>query len=203
VTSSSIITDIESIRAAGLASVAYFYFDFKDAGKQDRRGLLTSLLTQLCTQSHRGCDLLSGLYEAHVKGLRQPSDLSLIQCLKDVLALPGHGRVFIIVDAVDESPNRPGIPSPREKVLQLIKELVDLQHPDIRVCITSRPEVDIRAVLEPLTSHSVSLHDEGGQRRDIIDYIKSVVESDANMRKWRPEDRQLVIVSLSQKASGM
>ncbi len=97
----------------------------------------------------------------------------------------------------------PGIRSPREKVLQLIEELVDLQHPDIRVCITSRPEADIRAVLEPLASHAVSLHDEGGQRNDINDYIKSFVESDANMRKWRPEDRQLVIISLSQKANGM
>jgi hypothetical protein len=108
-----------------------------------------------------------------------------------------------MVDAVDECPNRPGIPSPRENVLRFIKELVGLRHPDIRVCITSRPEVDIRTVLEPLASHAVSLHDEGGQKSDIINYIKSVVESDANMRKWRREDRQLVIDSLSQKANGM
>ena len=202
-TSSSIIKDIESTRATGLASVVYYYFDFKDTGKQDRRGLLSSLLAQLCTRSHHGYDILSKLYEAHQNGSRQPSEVDLIQCLKDVLALPGHGRVYIIVDAVDESPNKPGIPSPREKVLQLMKELVDLCHSDIRVCITSRPEVDIRTVLEPLASHAVSLHDERGQRSDIINYVKSIVESDVNMRKWRPEDRQLVIDSLSQKASGM
>jgi hypothetical protein len=201
--SSSIINDIESIRATGLASVAYYYFDFKDTGKQDRRGFLSSLLTQLCTRSHHGYDTLSNLYKAHDNGSRQPSEVDLIRCLKDVLALPRHGRVYIIIDAVDETPNRSGMPSPREKVLQLVKELVDLRHPDIRVCITSRPEVDIRTVLEPLASHTVSLHDEGGQRRDILDFIKSAVEADANMRKWRPEDRQLVIDSLSQKANGM
>jgi hypothetical protein len=127
----------------------------------------------------------------------------LIRCLKDVLALPGLGKVYIIVDAVDESPIKPGIPSPREKFLQFMKELDDLRHPDIRVCITSRPEVDIQTVLESLASHTMSLHDEGGQRADIIKYIKSVVESDTNMRKWRAEDRQLVIDSLSQKANGM
>ena len=201
-TSSSIIKDIESLRATGLASVAYYYFDFKDTGKQDRRGLLSSLLTQLCTRSHHDYDILSTLYEAHENGLRQPSEFDLIQCLKKTLALSGR-RVYIIVDAVDESPNRPGIPSPREKVLQLMKELVDLRLPDIRVSVTSRPEVDIQTVLEPLVSHTVSLHDEAGQRRDIIKYITSVVESDANMRRWRPEDRQLVIDSLSQKANGM
>jgi hypothetical protein len=203
VTSSSIIKDIESIRAAGLASLAYYYFDFKDTGKQDRRGLLSSLLNQLCTRSHRGHDILSSLYKAHENGSRQPSEVDLIECLKNVLALPGHGRVYIIVDAVDESPNKPGIPSPREKVLQFMKELVDLRLPDIRVCITSRSEVDIKRVLGPLASHTVSLHDEGGQRSDTIKYIKSVVESDANMRNWRVEDRQLVIDSLSQKANGM
>jgi hypothetical protein len=203
VTSSSIIKDIESIRATGLASVVYYYFDFKDTGKQDRRGLLSSLLTQLCTRSHRGYDILLKLYEAHENGSRQPSEVDLIRSLKDVLVLPGHGKVYIIVDAADESPNKPGIPSPRERVLQLMEQLVNLRHPDIRICITSRPEVDIRMVLEPLASQAVSLHDEWGQRRDIIDYIESVVTSDANMRRWRPEDRQIVIDSLSQKANGM
>jgi len=162
--SSSIIKDIESLCAAGLASVAYYYFDFKDTKKQDRRGFLSSLLAQLFPLSHHDYDILSNLHGAHGNGSRQPSEVDLIRCLKEVLASPGRGRVYIIVDAVDESPNRPGIPSPREKVLRLIKELVGLRHPDIRVCITSRPEVDIRRVLEPLASHAVSLHDEGGQR---------------------------------------
>ncbi len=202
-TSSSIVDDIESIHATGLATVAYYYFDYKDDGKRDARGLLSSLLTQLCTQSHHGYDILSSLYAAHQNGMQQPSVQDLIRCLKDVLALPGHGRVFIIVDAVDECPNRPGTPSPREKVLWLIEDLVDLRHPDIRICITSRTEVDIQKDLEPLASQTMSLHDEGGQRSDIINYIKSVVESDETMRRWRQEDRQLLIDSLSQRADGM
>jgi hypothetical protein len=146
-----------------------------------------------------------GLYEAHGNGLRQPSEIDLIKCLKHVLALPGQGTVYIVVDALDESPNRPGIPSPREKVLQVMDDLLRLRHAntDIRILITSRPEVDIRTVLEPLASQSVSIHDQKGQRSDIISYIKSVVESDVNMRKWRAEERELVIESLSQKADGM
>ena len=140
--SSSIIEDTKSIHSTGLALVAYYYFDFKDTRKQDRRGLLSSLLTQLCTQSHHSYDILSSLHQAHEKGSRQPKEVDLIRCLKDVLSFSGHGRVYIIVDAIDESPNNPGIPSPREKVLQLVKDLVDVRHPDIRVCITSRPEVE-------------------------------------------------------------
>src|SRR6266576_2251599 len=198
--SSSIIEDIKPKCATGLDSFAYYYFDFNDIEKQDRRGLLSSLLIQLCTRSHRGYHILLNLFGANANGLGQPSEVDMIQCLKKVLELLRHGRVYIIVDAVDESSNV-GTPSPREKVLGLLKELVDLRHPKMHFCITSRPEVDIRTVLVPFPN--VSLDDQAGQKDDIVKYIESFVESDQNMRRWRPEDRQLVINSLSQGAKGM
>jgi hypothetical protein len=49
----------------------------------------------------------------------------------------------------------------------------------------------------------VSLHDQSGQKNDIRDYIKSVVYSDRKMRKWRVEDKELVIDTLVRKADGM
>jgi hypothetical protein len=185
-----------------LASVAYYYFDFTDIEKQNLRGLLSSLVIQLCTWSYRGYDILSNLYRDRANGLRQTSEGDLIECLKKVLALPCQGRVYIIMDALDECLNNLGTPSPRERVLQLVKELVGLRHSDLRVCITSRPDVDNRMVLEPLVSHAVSLHDERGQKVDISSYVKSVVETDENIRKWREEDKQLAIDLLSRKANG-
>ena len=112
---------------------------------------------------------------------------------------------FIILDALDECPESPGIPSPRNEVLQLVKELVDLHPQGLHICVTSRPEVDIRAVLEPLASHSVSLHDESGQKADIADYVRSVVNLSPStaMRTWRVEDKNLVIKSLTERADGM
>ncbi|KAI9434804.1 hypothetical protein H4582DRAFT_2100757, partial [Lactarius indigo] len=41
---SAIINDIDALNKAGLASMAYFYFDFRDVAKQSRRDLLRSLL---------------------------------------------------------------------------------------------------------------------------------------------------------------
>jgi hypothetical protein len=55
----------------------------------------------------------------------------------------------------------------------------------------------------PLTSLKISLHDESGQNEDILEYIKSVVRSDRRMRKWKEEDQQLVIDTLSDKSDGM
>lgn len=201
--SSSIIQDLEAMRNTGLISLAYYYFDYKDSEKQHRRGLLSSLLLQLTARSDAFCDILDRLHLNCDMGLRQPSESDLIKCLKMVLALPGQGKVYIIMDAVDECPNNLGIPTSRQKVSKLIDELVSLRLPHVRICITSRPEIDIQSSLERLTSHCVSLHDERGQRKDIINYLKHVVVSDQNMAKWREEDKQLVVNTLAQKADGM
>ncbi len=120
-----------------------------------------------------------------------------------MLELPGQPPIYIVVDALDECPNSSGAPSPRELVLNLLEDLVALQLPNLRICVTSRPEVDIQEAFEPLVSHSVSLHDEAGQKQDIMNYINSTVQSDRKMRKWRADDRQLVIDALTQKADGM
>ena len=189
----------------GNVSMAYFYFDFRDAKKQGLRDLVLSLLTQLSARSSPRCDILSNLYSVHEKGKKQPSDSILAKCLKDMLSLPSQPPTFLIIDALDESPNAPGIPSPRETVLQLLEELVNLSLPDLHICVTSRPEIDIRNVLEPLTSLRVSLHDQSGQKKDIEDYVRSVVYSNSEqiMSRWRMEDKELVIETLSERADGM
>ena len=120
-----------------------------------------------------------------------------------MLSLTERAPTYIIVDALDECPNSSGTPSAREEVLELIDELVDLKLPNVHLCVASRPEMDIRMVLEPLTPLKISLHDEIGQKDDIIEYIKSVVRLDRSMRRWTEEDKQLVIDILSDRADGM
>jgi hypothetical protein len=84
-----------------------------------------------------------------------------------------------------------------------VEELIESQIPNLRICVTSRPETDIKAILDPLTFRSISLHDEIGQMLDIEDYIKSVVNTDRIMRRWNAADKQLVINVLTNKADGM
>lgn len=119
------------------------------------------------------------------------------------MELPGQAPVFLIVDALDECPNMSALSSSREKVLQVLKELVNSQVQNLRICVNSRPEADIKVVLESLTFRSVSLHDESGQKEDIKNYIKSIISTPENMRRWRPEHKELVIDVLTQRADGM
>ena len=191
------------MEAAGLATMAYYYFDFRDVKKQDCYGLLSSVISQLSSKSDSCFKVLSQLYSENIRGSQKSDIDALKKCMMDMLSLPGQAPFYIIVDGLDECPNFPGRPSAREEVLDLIEELVDLNLPNIHLCVASRPEMDIRMVLEPLTSLKISLHDESGQKEDIIAYIKSVVRSDRRMRRWKEEDRELVVDTLSEKADGM
>ncbi|KAH9170736.1 hypothetical protein EDB89DRAFT_2071643 [Lactarius sanguifluus] len=177
--SSVIVRDIKSMCNAGSAFLAYFYFDFKDTTKQDSRALLSSGPT---LRSFR-C-ILRRSFSAHKRGSEQPTEDSLAQCLKDMLTMTGKVPVYLVVDALDESPNDSGIPSSREKVLKLVKEIVDLHHPN-------------------LPTQEVSLHEESGQKQDINDYITFVVHSDRRMKRWRDDDKDAVIENLTKKADGM
>jgi len=203
-TSSTIIEEITRLSEARLASIANFYFDFRDSSKQDVRCALSSLLTQLSIQSDACCDLLERLYKAHNTGSKEPSVDVLRECLNNMLTLQDQGPIFFVFDAIDECPNSKGTPSPRENVLKLIKWLSELHYSQLSICVTSRlQEADIEAVLLPLATYTVSLHDENGQKEDIIDYIKWFINSDPKTRKWRKEDKELVIEKLSERAEGM
>ena len=189
--------------AAGLAAMAYYYFDFRDVKKQNTYGLLSSLLSQLSTTSDSCHDILTRLHLINAGGARKPTSIALTECVKGILSLAGQGPIYLVIDALDECPNVSGTPSAREEVLELIEELVDLNISNLYLCVTSRPEIDIRMILNPLKPLQISLHDESGQKLDMIEYIKSVVHSDRKMRKWREEDQKLVVDTLSEKADGM
>jgi len=191
--------DIETMRRSGLASLIIFYYDFREDQKKSLRGLLSSVLVQLGHQSYSYCDILSKLRVEHDNGSNDPNDDALIHCLKRLLELPRQTPIFLVMDGLDECLNTPVLSSPREKVLMLLKDLIDSKLPNLRICVTSRPEIDIKAILEPLTFGSISLHDEHGQEEDIRNYIQSIVK----MQQWSSEQKQLVIERLTERANGM
>jgi hypothetical protein len=195
---------VERLRVTELATVVYYYFDYREPNKQGVQGLLSSLLTQLCAQSDACCDILSSLYLARRHEIRQPNIPTLTECLKDMLTHLSNDLVYIVIDGLDEcpSPGRPG-PYPRWEVLKLLKEIVDLRHLNLHICVLSRAEPDINTVLEPLTSHRASVHGESGQVQDIAAYLRTLVQADTRMRKWPPKDKEYVIETLARRSLGV
>ena len=201
--SSSIIKDIQDVCPTGLANLAIFYFHFGDITKQDARNLLSSVLFQLCSQSGQYSQVLSSIYSSHGNGSREPSIETLQKCLKDILALQGQGPLYVVMDAIDECSDSSGLRTQRQEVLEILKELIELNHPHVHFCVTSRPEIDIQRVFDPLNPYNVSLHNQPGQIRDLADYVKTVVGSDAKMQDWPAKVKESVINTLAAKGGGM
>ena len=191
------------MQKAGLASLAFFYCDFKEDRKTELCGLLSSFLVQLYHQSDSYFDILSNFYVEHNKGSRPPSDDALAGCLRDLLKHPGLAPVYLIVDALDECPKPSVVRSPRAEVLSLLTDLVETQNPNLRICVTSRPEPDIKNVLHPIIFRSISLHDESGQKRDIKYYIESVINTRTIEASWKEGHRKLAFNALTEKSNGM
>jgi hypothetical protein len=201
--SSSIIEDIKGIRESGLASLAFFYCDYREDQKKELRSLVSSFLVQLCHQSDSYFGIVFSFYLEYGRGSGQPNDDALIECLKKILKLRGQAPIYLIIDALDECSVTSSLPSPRNRIVMLVEQLVDSQIPYLHLCVTSRPEMDIKATLVPLTYYSISLHDEIGQIEDIENYIKSFVNDDTKMRRWNVANKELVIDALAKKADGM
>jgi hypothetical protein len=203
--SSTIIEDINAMQKSGLASLAFFYCDFREEEKTDRRGLLSSFLVQLGHQSDSYCEILSKFHSEHMNG-SELKDEALVRCLKEILEFPGQAPVYLIVDGLDECSDTPANQpeSPRKRVLGLLKELVDSKLPNVRMCITSQPEADITFTLNSLTPLSISLHEQSGQIEDINNYIQSVIHEDERNqnRGWKAKHKQMVIDVLTKNADG-
>ncbi|KAH9012588.1 hypothetical protein EDB83DRAFT_327802 [Lactarius deliciosus] len=84
------------------------------------------------------------VYLTHNNGTHKPADDALIQYLKETFMFSNDCPIYIIMDALDECPDTFRLPSPSELALDLVKELVELSLPHLHICVTSRPENDIR-----------------------------------------------------------
>lgn len=122
-----------------------------------------------------------------------------------MLALQNQGTIYVVVDAVNECPksfqNRTG----RERVLEIAKELIQLGLPHFRLCVTSRPEVDIVEAL-PVESSKlqfVSLDNQDDHLKGVTEYVESVVNSDSKMKNWPEETKRLVIDTVPKTVGGV
>jgi hypothetical protein len=200
-TSSAVIENIKELQKAGKATLAYFYFDFNDDKKTNLDNALRSLLTQLAARSDRYCDILSDVYDNNDGST--PGIDEMITCIEEIFEQPDQVPVYIILDALDECSNTGEIPSARRRVLDFLERLVDPRLSNLHLCVTSRPEDDIRSALQGF--RTISIQEQMGQKEDIDQYIKDMVyaKSDTLMRRWDNKTKNKVVDALTEKADGM
>lgn len=116
--------------------VAYLYCNYKRHEEQTISSLLAAMLKQLVQDRPLIAKPLSSLYDRHEIPRTRPSIEETLSALQSVLA--NYSRVYVVIDALDECPDRDGA---RSQLLKLCRSIQ--RQTDLRLMVTSRHISDI------------------------------------------------------------
>ncbi len=173
--------------------VAYFYFDFNDAGKRTVGAAIRSLLQQLVAQCESVPNSLLNLYESHGNGSRNAEVPALLAGLRNIL-LAFH-QTYLVFDALDES-------TESEDVLELLHKIRSWDLSRVHTLVTSRQLPMIEESMGELATGRICLQD-SGLNQDIILYIADKLENDKVLKQWPPEIRFQIQKNLLNQEDGM
>lgn len=138
---SCVIENLAPRNKPSINGVAYHYFDYKADPPHATRDVIANILVQLVHQLvSRNQELPAELNSAYDKSLESgiPAQLGIPELVPLVVtsAKMFNTRVFILVDAFDECTERE-----REELLKCLNTFLTS---GIRVCITTRPQYEVR-----------------------------------------------------------
>ncbi|KAJ6537528.1 hypothetical protein DFH09DRAFT_1090885 [Mycena vulgaris] len=188
---SSSSTIINTIHARAEHYV-FFSFDTNNPEQQTATQLLCSLVTQLSIRSDPPDSKLDALWTSQASGQKLLTDVELISdallpLLKDFNQKP----VYIMLDALNECSERHGL-------LHLITMMLNANLPNVRILVTSRPEV--QAGRPELVERAVSVSLEGCVDGDIKLYLTEVLSKESG---WIYEKRDEIKRGLLQRSNGI
>ncbi|KAK2765812.1 pfs domain-containing protein [Colletotrichum kahawae] len=197
--SSIVVQDLRSTEPYA-RSLLFFYFDFTDTSKQSLEKAIRSLIAQLYCNSQNVQAPLNSLYSSCKSPSRQPNFNELRKAFKDIIQQ--IGEVWIVLDALDECQTRRV--SGDEGLLLWIKSILHSPRLNVHFLVISRPEHDIKSVLERFVDDQIILQSDL-VTEDIRAYVHGTVRNYEGFKRWRShESIQNEIEShLMEKANGM
>jgi Cdc6-like AAA superfamily ATPase len=169
-------------------ALAYYYFYFRRE-RDEASHLLRWVIAQLCRQSKCIPNQVRELYDAGV----EPTTASLVTALSIVVRC--FNRVYLVLDALDESSNRPSL------LDVLLQVAGDANFKKIRLLALSRKETDIERVLEHIST-DISLQNPRVDE-DIRLYIQNQLCEDRKFSHWPKSLRAEIETALVKGAKGM
>jgi hypothetical protein len=174
--SSTIIADFDNIYEDDPTKrLAYWYFNFNQEKTQVLDIMLRSIIRQLCPNPVP--KYVIKLWKEHCPQGREPTQRLLLGVLEQILE-SSPGSTFLILDALDECPERPGNQA-RETLLNLLNELIERHRPILHILATSRPEYDIRFHLGKHQTFDI----EEGLSEDVERFVNDRLEQ-GKLKEW-------------------
>jgi hypothetical protein len=149
-----------------------FFFDFNDVAKQTLEGMLRSLAFQLYDGGVDSADHLDAGFQTHRNGSDQPTKKVLWNVVFKMLV--AYRKVYIVLDALDESKTR-------DAVVDWIRDVVsrrELLH--VQLLLTGRPESEFLRDIPPLIGKQNSL---GLNKKAVNSDIGSWVKAQLSQRR--------------------
>jgi hypothetical protein len=178
-------------------AIAYFYFDFNDAQKQDPELMLRSLLCQLLERVTTTSESIETLASLCRNKQQQPSQQALMTLMEHVIQ--EFAQVYIVIDALDEC-------TQRSELMDLLKILLKSQPPNLHLLVTSRKERDIELLLQPWLREEDAMYLQSDVvDKDIQQYIRQRLSMDKSLIKWEKDTkiREEIEAALTHGAHGM
>ncbi|KAI7494306.1 hypothetical protein KC367_g8110 [Hortaea werneckii] len=197
VLSSTIIEDIKQLcdtdENLGRFGLGAFYFTFSDKQKQSYEDLVRSLVEQLAWKQD-GYSRLQQAFDNTSRGRLGKDELEKILHL----SFQAYDRVFITLDALDESPEENDI---RQKMLKQLEELVQ-NASNVKLLATSREALDIHESMGMLDAQRIDVADSRVDK-DIRKYLVSELSKDRRLSRLSDKTTSLILDTLSARADGM
>jgi len=126
---------LKTVRSNAIG-VSYIYCNYKAQAHQNTTTLLAAILKQLVRNRPSIADPVTCLYDLHATDNTRPSLDEIFSALQSVLTI--YSTVYVVIDALDECPDKDGTRS------QLLAKLRDLQRKtDLHLMATSRLIPDV------------------------------------------------------------
>jgi len=175
-------------------STIYFYCDYRDVQTRTPAGVYGSLLAQM-VETHSPDRMPFELEDAFETNRNPPNDSFLQRQLLKVASQTAPARTRIVIDGLDEC-----TPEARVEILETLMEL-NRSAAEISLLLTSRDEVDIRAVLAKVPKLRI---DSSVNSEDITSFVVDECERNNKLkRKLKGSTKQEVIQTISSQADGM
>lgn len=166
-----------------------YYYCYFGRSQDEAAPFLRSILSRLCRQLD---EVPASLYDLYRQG-DLPSTSSLLSVLEEVGRR--FDRVFLLVDALDESQERANI-------LRVVRDLATrTKLENFRVLATSREYGDIEDTMSDISTPISMQH--RLLYKDIDTYVRSKLGQHPRTKRWPVEIRKMVTEELVERSGGM
>jgi hypothetical protein len=177
VLSASIIDAVgKSVQAQADTILLMYYFDFRDAEKQNVDGMAASFVSQLLLRARDLSMDLKDVNESLDPSSHNQNAMVLMPLMEKLLAKFSH--MYLVIDALDEALDQ-------SEFVKTIEHISHRHANGLHILVTSRRNPSLERLLEcALGNGSVVQITNEAVDRDIQAYTHSRIRVDKSLRRW-------------------